>query len=182
MTFGETTAVTMLMAGVGWQAPRSEASMHSDDNPGVIAPPPLLYAGALVTGLAVDFLLFRVQTGLPAAVRLGLAAVCCVAAIVLVYGALAGFRRAGTNPAPWRPSTAVVTSGIYAFTRNPMYLAMALFYVAVAVAADSVVTLLLLVPLLVVVHYGVIRREEHYLETKFGDDYRRYKKKVRRWV
>lgn len=156
--------------------------MTSDDTPGVIAPPPLLFAGALAAGLAVDFLLFRVQTDLPAALRLGVAAVCFVAGIVLVSGALARFRRAGTDPAPWQPSTAVVTSGVYAFTRNPMYLAMALFYVAIAVAADSVVTLLLLVPLLVVVHYGVIRREEHYLEAKFGDEYRRYKDKVRRWL
>jgi protein-S-isoprenylcysteine O-methyltransferase Ste14 len=154
----------------------------SDDNPGVIAPPPLLYAGALVLGLALDFLLFRLPTGIPSSVRYALAALFGVAAVVLIGGALAGFRRAGTSPEPWRPSTAVVSDGVYAYTRNPMYLAMALFHAAVAIAADSVIALVLLAPLLIAVHYGVVRREERYLEAKFGEPYRRYKKSVRRWI
>jgi protein-S-isoprenylcysteine O-methyltransferase Ste14 len=154
----------------------------SVDNPGVIVPPPLLYGAALAAGLALDFLVLRVPTGLPAALRFGLAAVGVVAAVVLIGGALTGFRRAGTPPAPWQPSTAIVTSGIYGYTRNPMYVAMALFYAAIALAADSLITLLFLVPLLIVVHHGVVLREERYLEAKFGDQYRRYKAKVRRWI
>jgi protein-S-isoprenylcysteine O-methyltransferase Ste14 len=63
-----------------------------------------------------------------------------------------------------------------------MYVAMALFYAAIALAADSLITLLFLVPLLIVVHHGVVLREERYLEAKFGDQYRRYKAKVRRWI
>jgi protein-S-isoprenylcysteine O-methyltransferase Ste14 len=154
----------------------------SDDTPGVIAPPPLLYAGALVAGLALDFLLIRVPTGMPAGLRFALAGLLTVAAIVLAADALRRFRRAGTHAKPWRPSTAIVTDGVYAFTRNPMYLGMALLYAAIAIAADSVIALVVLVPLLVVVHYGVVRREERYLEAKFGDPYRRYRQKVRRWV
>lgn len=154
----------------------------SDDNPGVIAPPPVLYAGVLAAGLALEFLLLRIPTGVPGAVRYTLAALCTVAGGVLVVGAISRFRRAGTNPEPWRPSTAIVTDGVYAFTRNPMYLAMALFYVAIAIAADSAVALILLVPLLIAVHYGVILREERYLEAKFGDAYRLYKQRVRRWA
>ena len=154
----------------------------SDDNAGVIAPPPLLYGAVLAAGLALDFLVLRVPTGLPAAVRLGLATVCVLAALVLIGGALTGFRRAGTPAEPWQASTAIVTDGVYGYTRNPMYVAMALFYGAIALAADSLITLLLLVPLLIVVHYGVVLREERYLERKFGDAYRRYKFAVRRWV
>ncbi len=75
-----------------------------------------------------------------------------------------------------------MTDGVYGYTRNPMYVAMALFYGAIAVAVDSLITLLFLVPLLIVVHYGVVLREERYLERKFGDAYRHYKSAVRRWI
>lgn len=153
-----------------------------NDNPGVIAPPPLIFLAFLGAGLGLDFLVFRVPTGLPAAVRYVLAAVLAVAALLLGFGALFRFRRAGTHPEPWRPTTAIVTQGAYRFTRNPMYLGMALLYAAVAVAADSVVALILIVPLLVVIRYGVIAREERYLIAKFGDEYRRYQASVRRWL
>jgi protein-S-isoprenylcysteine O-methyltransferase Ste14 len=151
------------------------------DNPGVVVPPPLIFAAFLGVGLGLDFLVFRVPTGLPAAARYGIAAVLAVAALSLGFGALFRFRRAGTNPEPWRPTTAIVTEGAYRFTRNPMYLGMALLYAAIAVATDSLVALVLIVPLLVVIRYGVIAREERYLTAKFGDEYRRYQASVRRW-
>ena len=96
--------------------------------------------------------------------------------------ALGRFRRAGTAVEPWRTSTALVTNGVYRFTRNPMYLAMALLYLGAALAADSVLALVLLPPLLVLVRVGVISREERYLERRFGDEYRRYRSSVRRWL
>jgi protein-S-isoprenylcysteine O-methyltransferase Ste14 len=154
----------------------------TDDNPGVVAPPPLLYASALGAGLALDFFLLRTPTGLPGALRYGLAVVLIVAAGALITSAFVGFRRAGTHAEPWRPSTSIVTDGVYAFTRNPMYVGMALFYVAITLALDSVIALLFLIPLLIVIHYGVILREERYLDAKFGDPYRQYRLAVRRWI
>jgi|SRR5689334_23005728 len=156
--------------------------MTAKDNPGVIAPPPLIFVAFLAAGLALDFLVVRVASGLPAGGRYAVAVVLAVAALLLGLGALFRFRRAGTNPEPWRPTTAIVSDGVYRFTRNPMYLGMALLYAAIAVAADSVVALVLLVPLLVVIRYGVIAREERYLVAKFGDEYRRYQASVRRWL
>jgi protein-S-isoprenylcysteine O-methyltransferase Ste14 len=153
-----------------------------NDNPGVILPPPLIFAAFLGVGLAIDFFLFRVASGVPAGGRYAAAAVLAAAALLLGFGALFRFRRAGTNPEPWRPTTAIVRDGVYRFTRNPMYLGMALLYAAIAVAADSAVALIFLVPLLVVIRYGVIAREERYLEAKFGDEYRRYQASVRRWL
>ena len=85
----------------------------SDDNAGVIAPPPLLYGAALAAGLALDFLVLRVPSGLSAALRFGLATVCVLAALVLISGALTSFRRAGTPAEPWQASTAIVTDGVY---------------------------------------------------------------------
>ena len=151
------------------------------DNPGVIAPPPLLFAGVLAASLLIDLLLTRQPTGLPRAVRITVAILELAAAAALMTGALLGLRRAGTNVEPWRPSTALVTTGVYRFTRNPIYVGMTLIYLAVALAADSLVALLLLAPLLVAVYHGVIAREERYLDAKFGERYRRYKGAVRRW-
>ncbi len=152
------------------------------DNPGVIAPPPLLFAGVLLLGLAIDFVLIRLRTGLPETLRYALFAVLIVAAGALIAAAFVHFRRAGTHVEPWKPSTAIVTDGVYGFTRNPIYVGMALAYVALAVAADSLVALVFLIPALLIVTTGVIAREERYLESKFGDEYRRYKASVRRWV
>lgn len=152
------------------------------DTPGVIAPPPLLFLGALAIGAALDFGLLRFSTGLPGWFRFGVGAVLAAAAVGLAAGALLRFRRAGTAVEPWRPSTALVTDGVYRFTRNPIYLAMALLYVALALAMDSAVVLVLLPPVMALVQVGVIAREERYLERKFDDEYRRYRAAVRRWV
>lgn len=152
------------------------------DNPGVIAPPPLIFAGLLLIGLAIDFVLIRVRTGLPETLRYALFAGLIVAGSALFLAALGRFRRAGTHVEPWKPSTAIVTDGVYGFTRNPIYVGMALVYAGLALVADSLVALVLLVPALVLIDTGVIAREERYLEGKFGDEYRRYKAAVRRWI
>lgn len=154
----------------------------SSDTPGVIAPPPLLFLGGLAVGAALDFWLLRTSIGLPGWFRLGAGAVLAAAAVGLLAGAFGRFRRAGTAVEPWRPSTALVTDGVYRFTRNPIYLAMALLHLGLALAVDSVVLLVLLAPLLALVQVGVIAREERYLAGKFGDDYRRYMASVRRWL
>ena len=148
----------------------------------MIAPPPLLYGAFLGAGLALDYFGLGRATGVPASLRYGLAGVLAIAALAVALGALLRFRRAGTHAEPWRPATAIVTDGVYAFTRNPMYVGMTLLYLAVACAADSVATVVLAVPLLAVIRYGVIAREERYLEAKFGDEYRRYRQAVRRWL
>lgn len=152
------------------------------DNPGVIAPPPLLFAGVLLISLAIDFGLIRVRTGLSETPRYALFAVLIIIAGVVIAAALGRFRRAGTQVEPWKPSTAIVTDGVYGFSRNPIYVGMALAFAALAIVADSLVALLLLPVALVVITMGVIVREERYLERKFGEEYRRYKASIRRWV
>lgn len=152
------------------------------DTPGVVAPPPLIFLGALALGVGLDFGVLRVPTGLPGWFRFGIGGVFAAAALGLAAAALWRFRRAGTAVEPWRPSTALVTDGVYRFTRNPIYLGMALLYLGSALALDSGVALALLAPLLATVQVGVIGREERYLESKFGDEYRRYRASVRRWI
>ncbi len=156
--------------------------MQSDDHPGVIGPPPLIYLSALGLAVLLDFLVYRVPTTLAPEWRQLGAAGLAAAALPLLVGALGGFRRAGTRAEPWKPSTAIVRTGVYGFTRNPMYLAMSLMYLALGLLLDSGVALLLFGPLLLVIQRGVIEREERYLEQKFGKAYVSYKSAVRRWL
>ena len=90
--------------------------------------------------------------------------------------------RAGTAIRPTIPTTALVTTGPFRFTRNPLYVGATIIYVGIAVAARSLWALALLLVVLAVMQRGVIDREEHYLERKFGADYVRYKERVRRWI
>jgi len=92
------------------------------------------------------------------------------------------FVAAGTNIPPYLPTTALVVDGIYGRTRNPLYLGTTLVYLGLSVAAGSQWAIALVVPLLWVINVGVVAREERYLERKFGDAYRAYKARVRRWV
>ncbi len=96
--------------------------------------------------------------------------------------ALIQFRRAGTPPEPWRPSRALVTGGIYRYTRNPMYVGMTLIYLGVTAWWNTWWPLGVLPLVLVIMTVAVIGREEAYLERLFGEEYRRYRDRVRRWI
>ena len=89
---------------------------------------------------------------------------------------------AGTNVNPGRPTTAIVTSGPFRFSRNPLYLSLTLLYFGLILAFNTWRGIILLVPLLIIMHFGVVLREERYLEQKFGDEYRDYKARVARYV
>jgi len=161
----------------------SQPSPQPDkDNAGVIAPPPLIFAGVFALALGIDIATSGPSLGLPDQARYIGGLALFLVGIALPLTAATRFRAAGTHVRPWKAATALVTSGIYRYTRNPMYLGMALIYVSFSVFADSVIALILLLPLLAVITYGVISREERYLEVKFGAPYREYKGKVRRWI
>jgi protein-S-isoprenylcysteine O-methyltransferase Ste14 len=149
---------------------------------GVIAPPPLIFLAFLAVGLLADRLWPLWRIGGPAGLRWAAAALLTAAGLGLIVSAALRFRQAKTPPEPWKPSTSIVGAGPYRFTRNPMYLGMFTIYLAIALAADSLVTLLLTTPLAAIVELFVVRREERYLEAKFGDAYRTYRSRVRRWI
>ena len=170
-------------------------SSHRPDIPGVIAPPPLIYIGFLLLGWAIfRFAATPEIVGPEMAGWLGLGfgmetqtrrivSLPLIVGGLLLDGAAAGyFRRLGTAVEPWKPSTVLATDGLYRFSRNPIYLGFAITYVGLAIAMDSVLVLLLLIPCLWVVDRFVIQREEHYLSVKFGADYDAYRARVRRWL
>ncbi len=147
------------------------------DNPGVIAPPPLIYLGFLAAGflLGLAWPWAFSPSYWPALVLAGVG-------VIVALAAVREFHRAKTHVVPHKPTTAIITSGPFAYSRNPLYMVLALFHMAIALAWGSVWALLFLVPALLVIRYGVIAREERYLEAKFGEEYLSYKGRVRRWL
>jgi protein-S-isoprenylcysteine O-methyltransferase Ste14 len=148
------------------------------NHPGVIAPPPLIFTGFLAAGLVANYFV-AIDWRLADLWRVGAGGFLCAAAVIFLAPALGLFRKAGTRAEPWRPTTAIVTSGIYALTRN---VGMALAYAGLGLLAGSLAALILLPAAILVIHRGVILREEAYLTQKFGDEYLRYKARVRRWL
>lgn len=150
------------------------------DRAGVIAFPPLLFGSTLVVGLLLRFFFPTPLLPGPMALFLGITLLVVGVPILLL-----AFRQMIQNKTTINPSgstTTIVGNGLYAYTRNPMYLALTLIYVGVCIMANAYWGLLLLIPLLIVVQKGIIEREEAYLTRKFGEEYLRYKVRVRRWL
>ena len=146
---------------------------------GILVPPPIIYAVPLAVGLLIHhwhpILILPVALGAPVGVGALLLG-------MVGFPAVRSFWRAKTSPKPWKPTTALVTDGPYRFTRNPMYLGFTLLYLGVSCWINSAWPAFFLPLILVVMQRAVIAREESYLETLFGDDYRAYRRRVRRWL
>src|ERR1043166_4024481 len=144
----------------------------------VIAFPPLVFAVILLAGMALQFVwplpLFHRHPSrwIGGVLAIGSAA-------LAKWGEMA-LQRAGTHVNPSQPTIAIVQNGPFRFSRNPLYLSLMMLYVGVSLMFNALMPVLLFPLLVVVVHFGIVRREERYLETKFGDPYRRYQQKVRR--
>jgi protein-S-isoprenylcysteine O-methyltransferase Ste14 len=150
---------------------------------GVIARPPLLFLAALLLGFVSDRLL-PLPSPIP---RIDLAHWMIAGSLILIGLALAAagirnFSRARTPVPTNKPTRSLVTTGIHGWTRNPIYLGLFLVYGGIGMAVRSPSILILTLPLAIAIRYGVVAREEAYLERRFGDTYRDYKARVRRWV
>jgi protein-S-isoprenylcysteine O-methyltransferase Ste14 len=150
------------------------------DAAGVIAPPPLIYIGALGTGFLLDALLPSMSV--PATVAWPLGSVLAISGVALARSFFRALHRADTSVSPYSPTTRLVTSGPYRVSRNPGYLGMALGYSGIAVLSGTLWAFLPLSLALIVIDRGVIAREERYLRRKFGEEYLRYKARTRRWL
>jgi protein-S-isoprenylcysteine O-methyltransferase Ste14 len=154
----------------------------SRDTPNVLIFPPLIPFSALVVGVVLNFFMpLNLLARVLFLARIVVGAIVFVVGIGMVIGANRIFQRIGTNVRPSQPTLALATKGMFTWTRNPMYVggSFALLGIGIGFALDWVI--LLLVLSLPLVHYGIILREERYLERKFGDEYRRYKTNVPRY-
>lgn len=157
--------------------------IETSDTAGVIAPPPLIALAALLLGLALDWLMpaYVLTVLLTFDARIVLGVVLVAAGCALPISARNTFVRIGTNVNPFKPARALATEGVYAYVRNPMYVGLALIVAGLGIALASDWTLVMLVPTMLLIHFGVVAREERYLEAKFGDAYRGYKAQVPRY-
>lgn len=145
--------------------------------------PPFLFIGALLLGFLLDHLL-ALQFPLPRNDLIHrIVAGCLILSGVTVFAAsVRNFARAATPVGGNKPTRVLVTNGIHGWSRNPIYVGMFLVYCGIGTAVRSPSILILMLPLAITIRYGVVAREEAYLERRFGDIYRDYKSCVRRWV
>jgi protein-S-isoprenylcysteine O-methyltransferase Ste14 len=153
---------------------------------GVIARPILMFPASQLLGFALERLL-RLPFPFPRIslvhwVSAFIAGALIIIGIAIFTAGVRGFSRAATPLPTNQPARALVTTGIYRWTRNPIYLAFFLVYVGIGIIVRNPWILMLVLPLAVIVRYGVVAREEAYLERRFGDSYRDYKARVRRWL
>lgn len=150
---------------------------------GVIAPPPLVALGAVILGVLLDWLMpaYVLSAVLTRNGRIIIGLLLIVAGIAIGVAGRGIFVRFGTNVNPYRPSSVLVTAGIFGYVRNPMYVGLALMVAGIGIALASDWTLVMLVIAALLVHFGVVKREERYLDAKFGDAYRRYMDAVPRY-
>jgi protein-S-isoprenylcysteine O-methyltransferase Ste14 len=151
-------------------------------HPGVYIPPPLIYA-------AIFFLSIMLEKVFPLAVSFFSTRTAAVLGyLFVIFGlicsspALLKFLRSNNTLVPFKPASSLQTDGIYAFTRNPMYLGLLSLYIGIAFFAGNWWTLMLIPLIVIVITFYVIKREEKYLLDAFGHDYTAYKGKVRRWI
>jgi protein-S-isoprenylcysteine O-methyltransferase Ste14 len=155
---------------------------NDNDAAPVRFPPPLVYLIAVIVGALLHAYVHPLRCDLGLGARVTVATAIATLGTVIMVGAIGLFRRTGQDPKPWKTTPEVVSTGVYRYTRNPMYVGMALFQIAIGIGFANGWTLALVPPVLVIIYAMAIRHEEAYLERKFGDGYTEYKKSVRRWL
>jgi len=151
------------------------------DNPGVILLPPIIYLVPLFVGIALRFF-WHIPLLPDNSVSVPSGLVLAFMGVFLMVTAVSTFKKFGEEPDPRESTYNIVMDGPFKYSRNPMYLAFTIIYVGVTIAINTWWPFIFLPFVLTTMHFGVILREEAYLEKKFGKDYVEYKKSVRRWL
>lgn len=154
--------------------------MPNNDNPGVIAPPPIIFLCFLVLGYSLNrfYPLAVLEQPLNT----------IISAVFFIYAGLTAglaffyMTKSGTNVDVRKPTNAIVTVSVFSYTRNPMYISMVILLIAFSLLLNALWIALLIPLFMFVMQKGVIEREEAYLENKFGSEYLQYKNRVRRWI
>ena len=158
----------------------SPPGFSPNDSPGIPFPPPLFFFVGIVVGAVVEK---YVPSSLgPAELRDPIAIFLLAGGGIVSTSALAQFKETENDLRPDRPAKSLMTTGVYKYSRNPMYLSLAAMYASAAMLGNNLWMLLLLPVVVLAVHLQVIAREEAYLLRRFGDEYLNYCEKVRRWL
>jgi len=155
-------------------------SLKQHEGPGLPVLPPLPYLAVLFAAIGLNYL--GPIAPLPGKWGIVVGVFLIVLGTILLPPALVRFRRAGTPFHPHKPASALITDGPYRYSRNPAYVTLTLWYLGIAFLLNNGWVLLLVPGPLLVMDRCIIPREEQHLEAKFGEEYRRYKSMVRRWL
>jgi protein-S-isoprenylcysteine O-methyltransferase Ste14 len=157
---------------------------EENDHAAVRVPPPVVGVLTILSGFGLGWFFPLVDGfGFPSPARYWIGGtVCIVAILVLAIWPIRLFQNIEQDPKPWTSTPEIIVEGPYKFTRNPMYVMMLLVCIGFAIILAEVWILILTPVCGAIIYFTAIRHEEEYLEEKFGDDYREYKKNVRRWI
>ncbi len=145
-------------------------------------PPPLVFLIGILVGVALQYAVKRAEVPVDRRITILGGILTLVMAVGLIASARILFVRTGQNPAPWKPSPELISSGPYRFTRNPMYAGLTLIQIGLGLAVNNVWICLLAPAALLTVHFVAVLPEERYLSEKFGESYRAYLTRVRRYL
>jgi protein-S-isoprenylcysteine O-methyltransferase Ste14 len=151
------------------------------DTSNVTIRPPIAWALAIVAGVAANWL-YPWRFVLESIPRVWVGGTVLALGVALAAWAIVTMHKTGTRVETYKPTTTIVANGPYRLTRNPIYIGMFLGQIGLAIGLDNLWLLVMLVPFGLVIRYGVIAREEAYLERKFGSIYLDYKSRTRRWL
>lgn len=157
-------------------------NVNGHDGAAVRIPPPLVYLAGVIAGVLLQAFVWPLRLDVGASVRVAGTTAALAAGVGLMAAAFGLFRRTGQDPKPWKATPEIISTGIYRWTRNPMYVSMALLQIGIGLGLANGWIIALVPPVLVVVYLTAIRHEEAYLARKFGDAYLEYKAAVRRWI
>jgi len=154
------------------------------DNANVIALPPFIFLGFFVIGFILHyfFRLFLVESPRLDSILNVIGTVLIVVSLILPVLAFKTLERSKTTHKVSKPTTTIVSVGIFRYSRNPIYLSGFILFIGISFITNSLIMLILIIPLFFVIREGVVKREERYLDRKFGEEYLNYKKRVRRWI
>lgn len=153
----------------------------TNDAPQVVVHPPIALALGLIIGFGLNWL-YPLPFMPPSLPRMWIGAVLFLLGIFLAVWSARTFRKAHTKVLTNQPASTIVTTGPYGFSRNPIYVGMLLSLAGLAIGFDTLWFLAVMIAMYPVIRFGVIAREETYLEGKFGARYLDYKARVRRWI
>jgi protein-S-isoprenylcysteine O-methyltransferase Ste14 len=145
-------------------------------------PPPLVFLSGLLLGVAIDRYVAAAPIPIDRSIRIGLGVFMALCGIGLLASSRLHFTRTGQSVIPWKPTPELIFQGPYTFTRNPMYVGMTLLQIGLGIALNNRWIAAFAVPALLIVHFIAVLPEEKYLSEKFGDSYRAYLGRVRRYL
>lgn len=150
------------------------------DSAQVRFPPPLILLSCVLLGAALNW--FYPAPFVPELLRWVVGGFLIFFGIAVILYCAGMFKKKGTNIEPWKKTSQIITSGVYRFSRNPIYLSFVIIGIGIGFAVNSIWIILMMIPLVLIISRFVIAKEERYLEAKFGKLYLSYKHKIRRWI